>query len=79
MQEISLGMLMLHLLLTGSVEGKAAVQILKHIRSSVFLYTRGKQAIRSNTCKLISPTYFLIIMLLPDFLKMPSNYLKVYK
>lgn len=37
MQEINQGILMLHLLLTGSVEGKAAVQILKHTKSSVFL------------------------------------------
>lgn len=37
MQEINLGILMLHLVLTGSVEGNAAVQILKRTKSSVFL------------------------------------------
>ena len=37
MQEVNLGILKLHLLLTGSVEGKAAVKILKQTRSSVLL------------------------------------------
>lgn len=79
MQEINPGMLMLHLLLTASVEGKAAVQIPTHTKSSVFLIIRRRQAITPNTPKIISSTYFLIIMLLLGQEKKASNVWKVCK
>lgn len=61
MQELDLGILMLHLLLPDSVEGKHLLKFLS-IQDPVFL-VKTEEDKQLNTSKLTSFNYFLILLL----------------